>query len=198
METILSKPKSTKHDPSDDLEKRVELAQDPMEVMQDLPISELHPEEQQLEFDTETNPPGQNNDVDLPDKGSPDNTFLQTTRSGRTPKPSCTMAEALQQRDQNVIAFPNELFVQAYSVEYELLDPLLYLEEDELVEFDHPITFCYKDPDTMQMHEKKHANLFYTWSRLPNSVQQSQVRVHQVMRPVGGRSAWKEKNFEFV
>jgi Reverse transcriptase (RNA-dependent DNA polymerase) len=86
--------------------------------------------------------------LDAPPAVNPTPPPAVTTRSGRVVRPTERSVESQQQRQAGIVA---------YQVEFEVIDPLLYQEEDRLSALDDPIDFCaYKatsDPDTMYMHE---------------------------------------------
>eukprot|EP00546_Thalassionema_frauenfeldii_P009407 CAMPEP_0178927718 /NCGR_PEP_ID=MMETSP0786-20121207/19384_1 /TAXON_ID=186022 /ORGANISM="Thalassionema frauenfeldii, Strain CCMP 1798" /LENGTH=262 /DNA_ID=CAMNT_0020603263 /DNA_START=623 /DNA_END=1411 /DNA_ORIENTATION=- len=102
---------------SSNLEERVQMANDPMEAIQDLPLAELHPEEQQLEFDTGNDTLNEDTVQAPPPAEPPPQSFLRTTRRGRTPRPSAALTQALDQVQQKVVAFLTEFAIQAYAVE---------------------------------------------------------------------------------
>ena len=56
-----------------------------------------------------------------------------TTRSGRVVRPTECSVESQQQRQAGIVA---------YRVEFEVIDLLLYQEEDRLSAMDDPIDFC--------------------------------------------------------
>lgn len=76
-----------------------------------------------------------------------DDPIITTTRSGRVVRHTERYVESQRLHKEGIVV---------YSVEYEVLDPNLYAEEDRLAELDDPIAFAFKatgDPDTFYMNE---------------------------------------------
>lgn len=95
--------------------------------------------------DIEPEPPPE--EVPAVNQGPDMNIPVTQTRSGRTVVPTRRAMESQLQRQQNLVS---------WAVEYEVLDPNLYSEEDRTKDLDDPIAYAMKatsDPDTMYYHQ---------------------------------------------